>query len=64
MTRGLMSGGCGVSLPAPLGGKPLQRETLGIDDGSGRYDYDGAGVWRGEGEGGEGGGVVGRGVYM
>ena len=58
MTHGLVLGGCGVPLPAPPGGKTLQRETLGIDDGSGGYDCDGAGVWReeGEGKGGERGG--------
>ena len=47
------------SAPGAPWGKTLQRETLGIDDGSGGYDCDGAGVWReeGEGKGGGGGGV-------
>ena len=34
----------------PWGVNPA-KETLGIDDGSGRYDCDGAGVWRGGGRG-------------
>ena len=42
----------------PLEKKILQRETLGIDDVSGRYDCDGAGLWGGGGGEGEGGGYV------
>ena len=40
----LVFGGRGVLLPAPIGAKALQRENLGIDDDSGRYDWDGAGL--------------------
>ena len=55
MKHGLVLGGCGVLLQAPAEGKTLQRETLGIDDGSGRYNCDGAGQAC---EGGRGGGCV------
>ena len=44
MKHGLVLSGYGVPLPAPRGGKSLQRETLGINYGSGRYDCDGAGL--------------------
>ena len=40
----LVFDGCGVLLPAPTGAKALQRENRGIDDDSGRYDWDGAGL--------------------
>ena len=64
MTRGLVLGGCGVPLPAPPGEKTMQRETLGMDDGSGGMIVTvlECGGRKGRGREGKGGG--GKGVWV